>query len=371
MKIIITYASAGTGHRRAAEAIYNYFNGNCPAHDLKIIDALEKTNFLFKNIYSNGYLFLVNHALWLWHFCFWLTSIKCIRFISSILISVLNRLNSHDFSDFLIQENADFIISTHFFPPEIAAHLKRIKKLNSKLVTVITDFGVHPFWVLEGTDMYIVASSFTKEQLILEGVRENSIKDFGIPIDAKFLKKYEKNILCKKFNIETDKFTILISTGSFGIGQVEEIVDSLYKEVQILVVSAHNKILYARLKKRDYPRVRVFGFIDNIQELMAVSDMIITKPGGLTIAESLVMDLLPIFITAIPGQETENAKILVKESIGLNIKDVASLKDTVLDFRDHPGKLKNIKEKINALKRPFAVKELCDVICQGSIRTTC
>jgi len=371
MKIIITYASCGTGHRRAAEAIYNYFKENCPAHDLKIIDALQKTNFIFRKVYSNGYLFLVNHALWLWHFCFWLTSIKALRPITNILIPVINRLNAKNLSKFLIKERPDFIISTHFFPPEVAAYLKKIKKLNSKLITVITDFGIHPLWISGGTDMYIVASSFSKEQLILEGARENIIKDFGIPIDTKFSKQYEKNTLCKKFDIEPNKFTILISTGSFGIGQVEEIVDSLYKEVQILVVCAHNKILYARLRKRNYPNVRIFGFIDNMQELMAISDIIITKPGGLTISESLAMGLLPIFITAIPGQETENAKILTKKSIGINIKDVGSLKDIVLDFRDHTGKLKNMKEKINGLKKPFAVKELCNVICQGSTGLAC
>jgi processive 1,2-diacylglycerol beta-glucosyltransferase len=371
MKIIITYASCGTGHRRAAEAVYNYFKENCPAHDLKIIDALQKTNFVFRNLYSYGYLFLVNHALWLWHSCFWLTSVSCLRPLVNILIPIINRLNAKNFSNFLIQEKPDFIISTHFFPSEIATNLKRINKFNSKLISVITDFGIHPFWILAGTDMYIVASRFSKEQLILEGVHEDIIKDFGIPIDSKFLKQYEKDILCKKFEIEPNKFTILISTGSFGIGQIEEIVDSLYKEVQILVVSAHNKILYARLRKRNYPNARVFGFIDNMQELMAVSDMIITKPGGLTISESLAMGLLPIFITAIPGQETENAKILAKKSIGLNLKDIASLKDIVLDFRDHPDKLKNMKEKINELKRPSAVKEICNVICQGSIWATC
>ncbi len=371
MKIIIAYASAGTGHRRAAEAIYNYFKENCHTFDLKIIDTLQKTNFVFRNLYSYGYLFLVNHALWLWHFCFWLTSIKCLKLITNILISIINRLNAKDFSKFLIQEKADFIISTHFFPSEVAAYLKRAHRLNSKLISVITDFGIHPFWILSGTDIYIVASAFTKEQLVLKGVQEDNIKDSGIPIDSKFLKQYEKNTLCKKFNIEPNKFTILISTGSSGIGRIEEIVDSLYKEVQILVVSAHNKILYARLRKRNYPEVRVFGFIDNIQELMAVSDIIITKPGGLTISESLAMDLLPIFIAAIPGQETENAKILAKKSIGINIKDAASIKDIVLDFRDHPDKLKSMKEKISELKKPFAVKELCNAVCQGSFRAAC
>jgi len=214
--------------------------------------------------------------------------------------------------------------------------------------------------------MYIVASDFTKEQLILEGVSQDMIKDLGIPIDPKFLEKYERSILCKKLDIEPNRFTVLISTGSSGIGQVEKIVDSLHNEAQILVVCAYNRILYASLGKKNYPNVKVFGFIDNIEELMAVSDIIITKPGGLTISESLAMDLLPIFITAIPGQETENEKALTKKSIGINIKDTASIKDIVLDFRDHPDKLKRMKERINELKRPFAVKELCNVICQGS-----
>ncbi len=371
MKIIIAYASAGTGHRRAAEAVYNYFKENCPRQDLKIIDALQKTNFIFRNLYNRGYLFLVNHAPWLWRFAFWLTSIKSLSPIYNILIYFVNRLSAKNLYEFLIQERADFIISTHFFPCEIAARLKKNGKINSKLLSVITDFGVHPFWVLGGTDMYIVASAYTKEQLIFEGAKESIIKDFGIPIDTKFSEHYEKDTLCKKFNLEPNKFTILISTGSAGIGQIEEVVDSLYKEVQILAVSAHNKILYARLTKKNYPGVKVFGFVDNMHELMAVSDMIITKPGGLTIAESLAMGLLPVFITAIPGQETENAKILAKHSIGINIKGVASIKSIVLDFRDHPDKLKNMKEKINDLKRPLAVKELYNVICQGSIRATC
>jgi processive 1,2-diacylglycerol beta-glucosyltransferase len=370
MKIIITYASAGTGHRRAAEALYNYFKENCPTHDLKIIDILEKTNPFFKNLYCWGYPFFVNHALWLWCFGFWITYIKAFRPIIKTLVSLINQLNTRNFVQFLIQENADFIISSHFFPVEVVARLKRNQKLDSKLVTVITDFGVHPFWVLDDTDIYIVASDFSKEQLIQQGVKENKIEVLGIPIDAKFLKSFDKNILCKKFNIAPDKFTVLIVTGSFGIGKIEEAVDLLYQEVQILAVCAQNKILYARLKQKNYPGLKIFGFIDNIQELMAVSDIIITKPGGLTISESLAMDLLPIFITAIPGQETENAKVLAKKSIGINIKDIASIKDIVVDLKNHPDKLKNIKEKISKEKRPFAAKDLCNVICQDSIRYT-
>lgn len=363
MKIIITYASAGTGHRRAAEAIYNYFKENCPNHDLQIIDALQKTNFIFRKIYSYGYLFLISYALWLWHFCFWFTSLKFIRPITRISNSILNWLNAKSFFNFLIHENPDVIISTHFFPSEIAAYLKRHRRINSRVISVITDFGVHPFWVINGTDMYVVASAFTKEQLIIKGVDKDIVIDSGIPIDLKFSKQYERAVLCAKLDIKPGEFTVLISTGSSSIGEIEEIVKSLCDEVQVLVVSAQNRALYTRLMKKNYPNVKVFGFISNMHELMAISDMIITKPGGLTISESLAMGLFPVFITAIPGQETENAQILTKNSIGVNIQEVALVKDIVIEYRDNPDKLKNIKDKINVLKKPFAVKELCNAIC--------
>lgn len=366
MKIIIAYVSAGTGHRRAAEAIYNYFKENRPRHDLKIIDSLQKTNFIFKNLYCRGYLFLVTHALWLWHFCFWLTNHKSLRPATLAINSLVNRLNAKPFLDYLIAENPDIVISTHFLPSEIVTVLKKANKIDSRLVTVITDFGVHRYWILNGTDMYDVALPSTKELLIKEGVGEDIIKVMGIPVDSKFLAKYDKEALCAGLGLSQDKFTILISTGSSSIGHIEEIVSSLYKEVQVVTVCAGNKALYERLKKKNYPAVKVFGFIENMQELMAVSDMIIAKPGGLTISESLVMNLPPIFITAIPGQETENVRVLRDNSIGINIKDIARVRDIVMDFCDHPEKLKKMREKINELRRPFAVKELHDAVCQGS-----
>jgi len=367
MKIIITYASCGAGHLRAAQALYHYFKENSSGQDIEIVDILEKTQPFFKNSYRYGYPFLVNHALWLWGFAFWITRVKYLKAITRGITSLINRLNNTDFADFLIRSQPDFVISTHFLPSEITAYLKKIKRLKSRLVTVITDFGVHPFWIADDTDMYIAASVFTKEQLIRQGVGEGKIKVLGIPIEASFLKQYDKGALFKRFDLEPDKFTVLIVTGSFGIGEIEKAVELLYQEAQILVVCARNQVLYASLKKKGYPGLKVFGFIDNIQELMAVSDIIIAKPGGLTIAESLAMDLVPIFITSIPGQETENAAFLTRKSIGINIKEITSIKDVVLDFKNHPDKLKNIRERIRQEKKPFAARDLYDVICQGGV----
>jgi processive 1,2-diacylglycerol beta-glucosyltransferase len=276
-------------------------------------------------------------------------------------------MNTRKFAGFLVKENPDVIITTHFLTAEIAAGLKKLKKITSGLVTVITDFGVHFFWISSPTDLYIVASVFTKDCLVREGIAGDSIKILGIPVDSKFLRNYNKEELCQKFAIDKNKFTVLLMTGSFGLGPLEDIAEALYKDVQILVVCAANKKLYERLKKKDLPAVKVFGFVDNAQELMAVSDVIITKPGGLTISEVLCMELAPIFISSIPGQEAINAKVLEEYGIGISAKRIEEAKDIVLDYRDHPDKLKNIKDKIRQIRRPNTLKDICNVICQGSI----
>jgi processive 1,2-diacylglycerol beta-glucosyltransferase len=271
----------------------------------------------------------------------------------------------------LIRENPDFVISTHFLPSQLVSDLKKDGRIRSKLFTVITDFGVHPFWVSANTDIYIVASELTKEQLILKKIAPEKIMVLGIPIDAKFRVGFERSVLFKRLNLEEGKFTVLIVTGSFGIGPIDEIVDSLHSQMQLLVVCARNKGLFARLNRKKYPGVKVYGFVNNIEELMAVSDAIITKPGGLSLSETLAMELPPIFISPIPGQETENAKIMNSYGIGESAQDPAEIKNIISDYKTHPDKLNRVKENIGKVKKPSAAEGLYNVICQNSSGLTC
>lgn len=369
MKIIIAYASAGTGHFKAAEAIYNFFKQKDKSLQLKLIDTLHYSNFFFSNIYSYGYSFLVRFAPCLWSLAFYITYARPLRRLAKSINFIIDRFNTKGFAQVLMRENPDFVISTHFLPTEICAKLKRNRRINSKLITVITDFGVHPFWIDERVDIYVVASDFTQEKLTLGGIKRQQIKALGIPIDFKFLKQYEKDDICKKIGIAPDKFTVLVVTGSFGIGPIEEIVNLLYKDVQVLVVCAKNKWLFMKLKNKNYPQVKAFGFIDNIQELMTASDIIITKPGGLTISEILAMELVPVFISAIPGQEIENVRVLERYGVGLKVNKIKEIKDMVLNYRDNPDKLSQMRENIRRIKKPFAAEELYNVICQGSVGT--
>ncbi len=365
MKIIIAYASAGAGHFKAAQAIYNHLKLD---KDLcvTLVDVLDESIPSFGDFYRNGYDFIVKYFPSFWAVCFFVTHTKVLRPIANRIRLAINRINTKKFLRFLIEVDPDYILSTHFLSSEIAAYLKKKNRIHSKLFTIITDFGVHSFWVAEGTDRYFAACDFTKAELIEEGVAPEDVYTAGIPIDTKFSQAISKKATCAKLGFDENRFTVLVMTGSFGIGPLEEIVDLLHKDVQILVVCAKNKRLYSRLKNKNYPTVKIFAFVDNAEELMAVSDVIITKAGGLTISELLVQEIAPVFICPIPGQEKKNIRVLASYGIGQEAKTAWQIKRITLDYKEHPEKLAKIKQKIRQIKKPFAVKELYNAIRQSS-----
>jgi processive 1,2-diacylglycerol beta-glucosyltransferase len=219
MKILILHASAGSGHAKAAEAVYDYLKER-PGIELELIDVLSLANPCFRKAYTGLYFFSVRYCSWLWSFCYWATSLHRLNRFFRKINCLIDILNTQRLSRKLIEENPDLIISTHFLPPEIASYLKKKGKITSRLVTIITDFGAHPYWVVEGVDLYIVPSELAREQLILESVPDERIKVSGIPVAAKFLKDCDKFYLRGKFGLKQDGFTVLIVSGSFGIGPI-------------------------------------------------------------------------------------------------------------------------------------------------------
>ncbi len=358
MKTVIACTSAGAGHLKAAEALFNYFRSKNPEQELVLVDVLEESHFLFGNFYSRSYSFMVKHCQWLWRFMFHITSQKNLQPALTQVRTWHNQLNTQNFRQYLIQTNPDEIISTHYLASNIASNLKKKGKITSKIVTVITDFGVHPFWIYDRTDLYAVASDASFKELIKLGVAQEKIRVTGIPVDPKFSGGFDKAGLRLKFDLDPGKFTVLIVTGSFGIGPIEQIVDLLRGQVQILAVCAKNEKLFKRLKAKNHPGVKVFGFVDNIDELMAMADVIVTKPGGLSIAELLAMELAPIFISEIPGQEAQNIRILAQYGIGSRANNAGKVREIVQEYLNSPQKLKAIRERISRMRKPRAAEEI-------------
>ena len=362
MKVLITYASAGAGHRRAAEAVYDYLKSNRKDLELELLDILTIANPFFRFCYNGGYPFLVHYFAWLWGFFFWMTEFVLTRWVSRKCAIIVNYFGCYKFESFLVKKDFDYIISTHFLNSELAANLKLKNKIKAKLITVITDFGVHPFWISRGTNFYIAASELTKDKLLGMGVKESEIKVCGIPFSSSFVKSQDRGKLAVKFGIDADKFTVLAMTGSFGVGPLEEIAEGLCNDAQILVVCAKNKKLFSRLVKKNLANVKVFGFVNNAQELMGASDVIITKPGGSSIAELLNMELLPIFISPIPGQEQENIRILASYGVGKVGKNIKQIRELIIEFKDNPQEIESLKKNIAQIAKPSASQEIASVI---------
>jgi len=102
--------------------------------------------------------------------------------------------------------------------------------------------------------------------------------------------------------------------------------------------------------------------VDNTEELMAVSDIIVTKPGGSSIAEFLSMGLFPVFISAIPGQEQENIKVLAEYGVGVAAENASQIRGLVFGLIDEPGRLGELKKNIARLARPLSCQEISSVI---------
>ncbi|MCB9771387.1 MAG: hypothetical protein H6754_02420 [Candidatus Omnitrophica bacterium] len=363
MKVLVVYATAGAGHRKAAEAIYDGLKSSGRNAEIVLADSLDYTHPLFKESYSGVYTLLISKAPWLWGFFFGLLDISVLRPLVRVIRRVYNGVNAGRFHQYLEKEKFDYIISTHFLGNEVSSALKRAGKIQSKIISVVTDFDVHSIWLGEGIDYYTVASDWTQRKIISLGVPENMVYLTGIPTHEKFSVPKNVSELREKMGLHKDRFTVLLATGSFGIGPIEEIINEL-KGFQLAVICGHNKKLYERLNKFSSELVKVFGLVNNMDEMMGLSDVMITKPGGLSISEALVSGLPMIFFNAIPGQETNNINVLATYGVGISGCSVAQMPAQLKKLESSPAEYTSLKEKIKSLARPNAVKDIIRIIPQ-------
>ena len=359
-KILIIYATAGAGHKVAGLALYERLKESSDL-DVSCIDSLDYTSSFQKYLYSGTYTFLISRAPAVWGFFFHTLDLKILRPLTRLLRRGYNRLTAGRLHRFLREEQFDVVFSTHFMATEIVSALKRKKQISSKLVTVVTDFDVHSFWATPETDHFAVASEWTQRKLISLGIPPEKCRVTGIPTLRKFSENKDAAALKARLNLELGVFTVLIATGSFGIGPIEEIAGKL-EGFQVMVVCGHNRKLYDHLSRLQKGLVKIYGLVNNMDELMAVSDFMITKPGGLSISEALVSGLPMMFFNAIPGQEKGNVEVLKTYGVGVSGCPVDQMAEMLKEYRDNPRRLQDAKENARRLARPRAAEDLREFI---------
>ena len=183
----------------------------------------------------------------------------------------------------------------------------------------------------------------------------------GIPTDEKFSWRRDKGEMRRKLGLQENIFTVLVATGSFGIGPIEKIIAAIHN-IQVIVVCGHNKNLFARLSRAKKDLVKVFGLVNNMDELMAASDVMVTKPGGLSICEALASHLPMIFFNAIPGQETGNIRVLKAHGVGISDCTIEQIAQKLQEFNSSKEQYAAAVEQTKALARPNAVHDIIKLI---------
>ena len=365
MNVHILTTVAGAGHNQAARAIAKAFAEDAPMHGAEYIDLSEVGTTLVKKMYNDAYLKMVEKTPALWGYFYDHYDQKKLSVAKEKLKALFAKINSRAFEKKLIADQPDLIIATHFYPAEIALRLKAKGKLKSRLHVVITDYQPHMFWVLEGTDHYYVADDETRHNLAARGVEASRITTTGIPVDPKFAAKRDRRELRGKLGLDPSKFTALLTSGGMGVGPIEEIYRAMLslgpRIPQVMVVCGRNEKLKAQLDRVPVPegvRAKIFGFVTNMEELMSASDLLVSKCGGLTTAESLAIGLPLLILHPIPGQEAQNADLLLERGVAVKANDVPSLQYKLNRLLDEPGKLDAMRANIRKLARPFAARDL-------------
>jgi len=257
----------------------------------------------------------------------------------------------------------EIVISTHFMPIEVLGGLR--EKLPAPApfsACVVTDFEAHALWLEAGVDLYCVATEETKASLAARGVDAHRIEVTGIPIADRFSAPMDTDAIRRRNGLRDDVPVILILGGGFGMGPVAELLaetDKLETQFQVIVVAGKNEALRRELagQNRRHP-TDVLGFVTNMQELMAVADLIITKPGGLTTSEALALGKPMFILNPIPGQEAANSDFLLEHGAATKvnrIEDVPYRLELLLGSK----KLQDMARTAKALGRPNAAKDVC------------
>ncbi len=344
-KFLILYASFGAGHRRAAYAIREGLLIGNPAAEVDILDYFRFTNTTIYNLAHKTYQQSLRIAPGLWGKFYHKTS-----HISgnSRLNKILNKIGRKSFINYLHLTAPHAVITTYPVPSGVLSEIKDQGLLSTMpVITAITDFGIHSQWLHPNTDLYLVGSQAMQENLMARGVPANKVFVSGIPVSPVFDEELNKYAVCKKFALTAAVPTVLIMGGVYGV--IEELKNTCVRlaneptDLQLLVVCGRNAKMYDELRDTiQYTRnvVKIFSFVDNVEELMTVSNLIVTKAGGLTVSEALTKQLPMVIFQPLPGQEDENTRYLEASGAALTVrKDADCLTNTILSLVKNPPQL--------------------------------
>ena len=356
-KILILSCGTGGGHNTAAKAIQEELISRNIEADFKeyleIIDSKLKdrvNNLYVKSTTKNGKIFKKVYKLGKIY--------EKTKLRSPVYL--LNSLNKEKLYKYIKDNNYNFIITTHLFAAQALTAIKKEHPIC--FLQIATDYVSIPFWEETDPDYFIIPSKELESDFIEKGIKKHLIS-VGIPVKKQFREHYNKEEIKKQLNLDVNKKYILILNGSMGFGSVEKITKKLLKnikDVNFIISCGNNKKLIKSLNNeyQDNKRIIVLPYTDELSKYMASSDIILSKPGGLTTTEIVTMRKPLIHIMPIPGCENYNANFFAERQMSLKCNNINEVIKNTKKLLENP----ELQKKMIKNQEKYISKDTCEKI---------
>ncbi|HCW54299.1 MAG TPA: UDP-N-acetylglucosamine--LPS N-acetylglucosamine transferase [Clostridium sp.] len=358
-KVLILTISTGQGHNQAATSVSESFKKS--GYQFIRHDFLARNSKFLNNIIVIGYELMASKFPKIYGWFYDFTNKPMVNNLLDIPFIIPKRKVAK-----LVNEiNPDVIVGTHALSTRIVSNLKK-EGLDIPYILTVTDFKAHYTYISNYVDAYITGSNYTKNSLIEKNIPSDKIYPIGIPID----KKFYVNVTHADELKDDEYFNLLLMSGSFGLDTIFIVMKELLKnkhKLRITVVCGKNnhlkKILTDYCNNNTFvnKKIHILGFTKDIPYLMDYSDVIVSKPGGLTVTESIVKNIPLIIPFSIPGQENENIDFLTSEGYSIKIDNIQDLNLKIDDLIENPEKLKSIKSRIKTLADTYSLDKIVDI----------
>ncbi len=372
--VLLMYITKVSGHRQATMAIQRALHQLDPDVEAPSVNGFGYTYPILEKIVNGAYMSVIKRTPQVWDYLY--DNPKVVKNSKSIK-NFLHK-TSHAKLEKLYQKHMpDTVVCTQAFPCGMMADYKRTHNLNFTLIGVLTDYSPHSYWINEGVDHYIVPSEEIRDSFIQKGVDPESIKVYGIPIRAKFASRLDKKQTAKNLGLDLNVPVVLIMGGGQGLGPIKEVVKSLMRietNLQMIVLTGTNTKLIRWLNrqvKRSPKKILFYEYANNVDELMEISTLIVTKPGGLTTSEALAKGLPMVIVNPIPGQEVRNTNFLLSTGIGIRIDKKEDIGERIEDILKSPERLAAMSKAAFAHGKPNAALDIAKLILGHQENVSC
>lgn len=363
-RILVLSVSAGAGHVRAAQAIMETLVMQ-PGTTVEYRDVMDFVPYVFKKVYTDAYMKVVENLPSVWKSMYRLTDKKSLLPTEQAK-NIVEKFNTLKLLQYVKDFQPTDIVCTHFLPANVLEKDSIKSKLGYKLHSIVTDFDAHQLWVHNNVDNYFVATNLACLRLQEKGIDAAKIHITGIPVMPLFYTEQNKQDICTTWKLDINKRKILVMAGGGGVGDLAQVarnVATFAPDATVIVLCGKSVANYNKVQMLTtyYNNVKPVAFTTDVHQLMAIADLVITKPGGLTVSEAVVMKKPLLLISPIPGQEECNALYLQNAGVAMLAEDNVHMQN-VLDMLLKENAIDRLKHNYSYIPHKNAGAAITEVI---------